>query len=179
MPNNHNSSTSISSRLLNAFFLAGAVLPLPSIFLYVFLSTGTVEYFNGTPSATAAFWCSTNAAADATIAFLCWNALLTTRVEIKVLVLRAFAIYAVFHWGAFWYWSDHGDNPHPALLLSVYPFAILTSLVACLWWGFLHPPQPTAALSRHEQPYETLHNATWQTINNKHNEEEEISPLMT
>jgi hypothetical protein len=139
--------------------------PVPSILLYALVPSGTVEYFNGTPSTTAAFWCSTNAAMDATIVFLCWYALFAPpphQAAIQVLVVRTFAVYAVFHWGAFWYWSHHGDA-HPAYLRTSYPVSILISLAACLWWGFLHPPTsaPVSSSSqRTEQPYETLHNVT-------------------
>jgi hypothetical protein len=159
------SSSSINARLLTAYLWCGAVGPVPSILLYAIVPSGTVEYFNGTPSTTAAFWCSTNAATDATIVFLCWYALFFAppphQAAIQVLVVRTFAVYAVFHWGAFWYWSHYGDA-HPAYIRTSYPVSILISLAACLWWGFLHPPTSAAlsSSSRPEQPYETLHNVT-------------------
>ena len=130
-----------NNSMLRIFFLFGAIGPLPSIILYVFFPSGTVEYFNGKPSSTANFWCSVNGSADATISFLCLSALLTDNVEIKKLVLRAFAIYAVFHWGAFWWWSSHGEHPHPLAMVIGYPISIAISLAAMLWWSFLRPPR--------------------------------------
>jgi len=125
-------------KLLTVFFLLGAFGPLPSIILFVFMPGGTVEFFNGQSSPTANFWCSANASADATISFLCFSALLTRSVEVKKLVLRAFAIYAVFHWGAFWWWSMHGD-PHPAAIAIGYPISITISLAAMIYWGWFYP----------------------------------------
>lgn len=126
-------------KLLTLFFFAGAVGPLPSVFLYVLLPGGTVLFFNGQPSDTANFWCSVTAAADAVASFLCASALVTKINEVKILVVRSMAIYSVFHFGAFWYWSNHGDR-HPAELANGYPFAILTALAAAMWWGWLRPP---------------------------------------
>jgi len=131
--------TTLNESLLNIFFLFGAIGPLPSIVLFVFFPSGTVEFFNGEPSPTASFWCSVNGSADATISFLCFAALLTKNIEIKKLVLRAFAVYAVFHWGAFLWWTHHG-TPHPPALASGYPVAITISLLAMIWWGWLYPP---------------------------------------
>jgi hypothetical protein len=145
--------STLSSKLLTSFFLLGAIGPLPSIFLYVFLPSGTVEFFNGASSPTASFWCSVNGSADATISFLCFSALFTKSTDIKVLVLRAFAIYAVFHWGAFWWWSNHGDDAHPEFMTAGYPIAIGTSLAAVIWWGWLYPPQDEEV---NAAPYETL-----------------------
>lgn len=136
----HAAMSSLSSKLLNVFLLFGAIGPLPSIILYVFLPYDTVDFFNGKPSDTAAFWCSVNASADAVISFLCFNALLTHSVEVKVLVLRSFAVYAVFHWGAFWWWTNHGDT-HPSFMASGYPVSIAISIAAMVYWTYLQPIQ--------------------------------------
>ena len=126
-------------QLLDLFFLFGAVGPLPSIVLYVIFPNETVEYFNGEPSPTASFWCSVNGSADATISFLCFCALCTKSAEIKILVVRTFAVYAVFHWGACWFWTNHGDA-HPEWLANGYPVSIAISLAAAFWWGWYRPP---------------------------------------
>jgi len=99
------------------------------------------------------FWCSLSGSADATISFLCFSAFCTRNVEIKVLVLRAFSVYAVTHWGVFWWWSTH-SNPHPAFIASQYPFAIATSLLAMVWWTWLHPLQERNANGGYSNPEE-------------------------
>jgi hypothetical protein len=125
--------------LMKLFFWFGAIGPLPSIVLYIFLTAGTVEHFNGEVTETSLFWCSTNAAADATISYLCFSALFTRHVEIHKLVLRAFAVYAIFHWGSFWWWSVHGKE-HPLYLEIGYPVSIGISLAAMVYWTVLKPP---------------------------------------
>lgn len=129
--------------LLTLFFLFGWSVWLAAIDRTVFVpakaALWNISMVCVVPSPTANFWCSVNASADATISFLCFSALLTRSVEVKKLVLRAFAIYAVFHWGACWWWSVHGDQ-HPAAMAIAYPISITISLVAMLYWGWLYPP---------------------------------------
>jgi hypothetical protein len=142
-------TSATSSFLLKLFLLLGAFGPLPSIVLYVFFPTGTVLFFNGEPSQTAAFWCSTAASADATISFLCFSALMTNSMEVKQVVLRAFGVYAVFHFGAFWWWSNHADQ-HPEALANGYPISIAVSLAAAIWWGWIDPPKSNTGSSHYE-----------------------------
>lgn len=125
--------------LLALYLSIGAVAPLPMVFLYVFFPRETVDYFNGQSSDGARFWCSVTAGGDAVLSFLCFKALLSKSKEVKILVVHAMAVFSIFHIGAFWYWSSHGVR-HPEEIASGYPLAILVSLVAASWWGWLRPP---------------------------------------
>ncbi len=137
-------------KLLTFFFLMGAVLPLPSILLYVLVPSGTVEFFNGQPTPTSAFWCSLTASGDATVSFLCFCALLTKSTEVHVLVVRSMAVYSIFHFGAFWFWHHHGDS-HPPAVASGYPVSIVISLAAAAWWGWLRPPREDDSFQKAKQ----------------------------
>mmetsp|Transcript_27214 Transcript_27214/g.55536 ORF Transcript_27214/g.55536 Transcript_27214/m.55536 type:complete len:136 (-) Transcript_27214:130-537(-) len=125
--------------MLKLFFLVGAILPLPGISLYVFEPGGTVEFFNGQQNSTTNFWCTLAASGDAVVSFLCFSALMTSSSEVNVLVVRALAVYSVFHFGSFYYWHHHGDK-HPDFMVGGYPASIAISFAALLWWGILYPP---------------------------------------
>jgi hypothetical protein len=70
-------------------------------------------------------------------------------VEVKQVVLRAFGVYAVSHWGAFWWWSNHGDR-HPDALANGYPVSIGMSLAASIWWGWIDPPKGNTVDAHYE-----------------------------
>jgi hypothetical protein len=137
-------------KLLMIYFLLGAIAPIPSIFLYIFFPSQTVEYFHGEPSETASFWCSVTASADAPVVFLCWAALLSRDAKIHALVLRTFAVYSIFHFGAFWIHSikQYPEDP----LAASYPISILISLAAAAYWGWYCPRQQSSNSIDHYDP---------------------------
>nr|CAG4717932.1 unnamed protein product [Naegleria fowleri] len=132
------STKSPSSLLQSMFFWSGALLPLPSIALYILTPGGTVKHFNGEVTPTSKFWCSVAASGDAAISALCWHVLLMKNresemgEEVKRLVIRVNWIYGLFHFGAFWFWHMKGEkhkNPW------FYPLSLAISTAALLAWG--------------------------------------------
>lgn len=118
--------------LQRAYFWTGAVLPIPSIALYVLTPGGTVQHFNGVVTNAAKFWCSVAASGDAVVSFLMFAAIYTKSAEVRKLVLRANWLYALFHFGAFWYWHTYGDAHKSGLM---YPFSIGITTAALVAWG--------------------------------------------
>ena len=120
--------------LERAYFWAFGVTPLPSIALYVLCPAGTVQHFGGTASDTASFWCSVAGSGDAYVAFMSLMALwhFDDR-RLRRLVVRGNALYALLHFGAFWYWHRRGPaHPVPAM----YPAALGVAAAALVAWGF-------------------------------------------
>lgn len=103
------------TKLQKMFFWFGTIGPIPSIFLYEFLTDGTIEHFGGTVSDTASFWCTIASSADAMISFLCASVVLwyPTNVLVRTIVLRTFALYSIFHWGGFLR-AHYFIEPHPS-----------------------------------------------------------------
>eukprot|EP00526_Cylindrotheca_closterium_P022799 CAMPEP_0113604088 /NCGR_PEP_ID=MMETSP0017_2-20120614/1615_1 /TAXON_ID=2856 /ORGANISM="Cylindrotheca closterium" /LENGTH=173 /DNA_ID=CAMNT_0000512503 /DNA_START=45 /DNA_END=566 /DNA_ORIENTATION=+ /assembly_acc=CAM_ASM_000147 len=121
------------TKLQKIFFWFGAIGPIPSIFLYEFLTDGTVEHFGGTVSDTALFWCTIASSADAMIAFLCANVLwYPTNSLVRTLVLRTFALYSIFHWGGFLR-AHYFVEPHPSGP-GLYIMGIVTTWAAYIAW---------------------------------------------
>lgn len=122
-----------SAKARALFLLFGAVGPISGIVPYLFLTSETVKLFNGTPSASASFWCTLTASADATISFICASALVSESLAVKQLAIRAFFVYAVSHFGIFEWWAFAG--PLPAFWHVVFWSAIATATAALMLWG--------------------------------------------
>lgn len=119
--------------LQKAYFWTGALLPIPSIALYVLTPGGTVQHFNGEATPTAKFWCSVTASGDAVVSYLMFTAIVSKSAEVRRLVIRANWLYALFHFGAFWYWHAIGGAAHKNGLM--YPISISITTAALLAWG--------------------------------------------
>lgn len=119
-----------------AYFGSLAITPLPSILLYVLSPAGTVKFFGGVPSPSSRFWCSIAASGDALVSYLAWYVLLSGGVsrEIEKLVVRGTAIYAMFHFGGFFFWHLRGEEPHP-MGPAMYVGGLAGSLAGLIAWG--------------------------------------------
>jgi hypothetical protein len=119
------------------FFWMGFVLPIPSILLYEFLTKGTVEYFGGTPSPTAMFWCSIAASGDAMVSTMCFTVLRNpSNVGLRQSVLLGMAVYSIFHFGGFLK-AHYLYEPHPGGPVG-YIVSIILTWVAYFVWGRSH-----------------------------------------
>jgi hypothetical protein len=122
------------TRLQRIFFWLGFLAPIPSIILYVFLTEGTVEYFGGTPSPTALFWCSIAASGDSIVSAMSYSVLKYPRnMELRRSVLWGMAVYSIFHFGGFLR-AHYTHEPHPAGPVG-YFLAIITTWAAYFAWG--------------------------------------------
>ena len=120
--------------LQKVYFWLGFLGPMPSIALYVCLPAGTVEYFGGTPSPTAIFWCTIAASGDAIFSAMSWAVLShPTNLVLRQSVLWANALYSVFHFGGFLR-AHFTMEPHPHGLYG-YMISVIISWAAYLAWG--------------------------------------------
>jgi hypothetical protein len=147
--------------LQHIFFWSGFLLPIPSIILYVFFTEGTIEYFGGTPSPTALFWCSIAASGDAAVSVLCWCVLRNPKeLVLRKSVLLSMAIYSIFHFGGFLK-AHYLYEPQPQGPVG-YIISIILSWAAYFAWGFRRAPSGTkrsgdeeAALLHKKQQHHT------------------------
>jgi hypothetical protein len=124
--------------LQSIFFWSGFLLPIPSIILYVFFTEGTIEFFGGTPSPTALFWCSIAASGDAAVSVLCWCVLRNPKeLVLRKSVLLSMAIYSIFHFGGFLK-AHYLYEPQPNGPVG-YIISILLFWAAYFAWGFRAP----------------------------------------
>ena len=71
----------------------GFILPSISVYLYVFLTEGTIKFFKGTPSDTAMFWTRVVGSADALFAYLSLVGLFTNSNKLIKVILKGQFIY--------------------------------------------------------------------------------------
>ncbi len=126
---------SLSEKFEYVYCVFGGFGPWSGIIMYLFVTAGTIEYFNGEVSDTAKFWCIAVASADATLSFVFLNALwhFHTKKDYRVLAIRTMVVYSIFHFGAFQY----GDWKfgHPINMKLIYIPSIILSFVALGFWG--------------------------------------------
>ncbi len=120
--------------LQNAYFVGGMLFPLSSAPLYLFVPSGTVKFFGGKPTPSAAFWCSLAAGGDILFAYLCYTAWRSKSLEVRKLVFRANAIFRIFHFGGFLF-HHLFTEPHPAGYGVGYAVAMTLGLLAGFVWG--------------------------------------------
>jgi hypothetical protein len=120
--------------LQRLYFWLGALAPIPSILLYVIVPGGTVEFFGGTSSPSADFWCSIAASGDAVVVALCWCVLKNPNdMVLRQSVLWTNAIYSLFHFGGFAR-AHYMMEPQP-MGPFMYIVNILIFWAAYLAWG--------------------------------------------
>ncbi|CUI14658.1 GPI-anchored surface protein, putative [Bodo saltans] len=114
------------------YFWTGAILPLVSSFGYLLAPSGTVQHFNGEVNNTSKFWCSVVASGDLVVSYLMLSGIFTKSTEVRQLVIRAYWLFSLFHFGAFWFWHNVGDRHRNGLM---YPAAMIATTAALLAWG--------------------------------------------
>ena len=125
----------VRERPLDAWLALGGVLAAASVPLYVFLPSGSIRNFGGTPSPTACMWVQTVAAGDALVAFLAWEALRSGSVETKRLAARAIGVYNLLHMGSFI--NGHLNHVPSPQGLGVPVASLILGSAASAYWGWL------------------------------------------
>jgi hypothetical protein len=125
---------SLKNKLATAFFAFNSLAAGSSALLYYFRPEGAIKHFNGTVTPTSKWWCMAVAGGDAVIAYLCATAALSDSAAVKILTLRATALYTYFHMGAF----IHGDKmeKHPPANSKAYVPSMVISTAALIYWGY-------------------------------------------
>jgi hypothetical protein len=137
---------------LKVFLLCGFVLPLSGIVLYSLFPGLTIAFFNGDPNPTAEFWCSVTASVDVLVSFLSYSGIRSAHSdEILTLVIRSIALYAPFHFGAFFFWSVT-SVAHPIGMVISYPLAIIGAWAGLIAWERRDKtPSPSSSRVVHEE----------------------------
>jgi hypothetical protein len=73
---------------LDRYFLLNSFLPGISVIGYLGFPEGTIRYFGGQPTPTAAAWCRIMGAGDALIAYMSYYASQSKSKEVKLFTLK-------------------------------------------------------------------------------------------
>ena len=89
----------------NIYFFMNAVGAGLSVFLYLLVPAGSVQYFGGDyQNGTAASWCSIVGAGDFLVSYLAWLGFLTRQKPasiIRTIAMFGIGMYSILHGGAF------------------------------------------------------------------------------
>lgn len=126
-------------KLIDAYFLFAATLCLVSCYLYFFLPHGTIKFFLGTPSTTAAAWVQIVTAGDVLVAFIFIYAYFA-KAAIKRFAIYCIGVYGFVHFGSFLR-AHYFFEPHPAHMVAGYWQSMVMTTAVLFWWGYYRPPR--------------------------------------
>ncbi|KAJ3040418.1 hypothetical protein HK097_002564 [Rhizophlyctis rosea] len=143
----------------NITYTIGGLFAFTSVFLYLIVPLGTIQYFGGTPTPTAEFWARVVAAGDLFFAYLAFECLRpSASEELRQAGARAMAVYGLCHFSTFRFDSvlrsahPNGD--------WIYFGGVAGSVVAGGWWGVLRKPtRPDGG-----RTYETLNDGSSRSV---------------
>jgi hypothetical protein len=122
----------MSKTFLNIYLLMFSLGATFSVFLYLFLTEGTIKFFNGTVTPTAMFWTKTIASGDLLIGFIGFRALIGD-FSMKKFAVQCNFVYGVLHFGSFWYASTFIQKHKSFMDIQYLPSVFIVSLALYLW----------------------------------------------